>query len=335
MRCCEVQEHFSEIYDNQAEGQALLLEHIENCPECLAEYKAFSQLFDDVRAIPEPELPNGFHEKAMANIRAILPLNDSTIDNIIGGMETRDRIRESKYTKKSARTRSTHSAARRWAGIAAAACLLLVSLWAVRTSNFGQRHDNDYTTPQAMYDYLLPESEEYIFPVEIIPSDTTIYDEEENWDNRNRRVVIPEDTHIDFDAENEYQDWVYGEFEEQAGYSEQDGDMAFQLPAAMDAMLDDYYGTEVDDLLIGRGFGYADNDATVWGIEPASGIIGYVPEGEIQHNIAVESLSLETNGTDINEGFRFMPAIIGVIAGVLILIGVIYFARKKIVEEIK
>ncbi|MCL2360998.1 MAG: hypothetical protein FWC73_04185 [Defluviitaleaceae bacterium] len=136
MRCAEVQGLFSEIYDNRAEDQALLISHIENCSDCTNEYRAYSQLLDELRQLPEPDLPEGFHETAMDNIRALMQFTPQ---------------REVRRSRRN--TKTAGFAARRWAGIAVVACLLLMSLWAVRVFNFGQRHDDfEYAAPQAAAD---------------------------------------------------------------------------------------------------------------------------------------------------------------------------------------
>ena len=81
MRCDVVQGLFSEIYDGVAEHQAVLAKHVKDCPVCAEEYKSYSQMLDELKLLPEPELPFGFHEMAMAKVQALVPPNDHTIDD--------------------------------------------------------------------------------------------------------------------------------------------------------------------------------------------------------------------------------------------------------------
>jgi len=125
MRCDAVQQLFSEIYDGVAHDQALLVKHLQTCPACKAEYAAYKQMLDDVRNLPEVELPEGFHEAAMAKIRELVPPGDDVIDELIGKMETRQRLSQVRRKKPAGRGIS-----RQWAGLAAAACVALVCIWA-------------------------------------------------------------------------------------------------------------------------------------------------------------------------------------------------------------
>jgi len=125
MRCAEVQELFSEIYDGVAKCQADLAKHLQDCPICAAEYERYSRLMDEVRQLPEPELPPGFHEAIMGKIREIAPANNHAI----------------KQNRRPAKR--AVSVSRRWAGVAAAACVLLISLWAVRVFDLPAARSND------------------------------------------------------------------------------------------------------------------------------------------------------------------------------------------------
>jgi len=146
MRCEAVQELFSEIYDQVAEGQALLVEHLQTCRACMQEFMAYSQMLDELRNLPIPELPPGFHKAAMNRIQAQMPQSDNDIDKLMEEIETRKRLRD--VRRKNQPVRKTASIARRWAGVAAAACLLLVCLWAVRTLDLPGRHSyNDEYMP--------------------------------------------------------------------------------------------------------------------------------------------------------------------------------------------
>ena len=143
MRCIDVQAQFSEIYDGVAERQAVLAKHLINCPVCAAEYESYSQLLNDVKFLPEPELPEGFHDTIMSKISAIAPPSDHAIDEIIQGLNRRkNRVPQ--------RRRNTTFA--RWAGVAAA-CLLMVSLWAANSFELPMRRDMFVT-----YDMVMPQA---------------------------------------------------------------------------------------------------------------------------------------------------------------------------------
>jgi len=134
MRCALVQDLFSEVYDGVAERQTAIEKHLKKCPTCAAEYEAYKQMLIDLRHLPEPELPLGFHESIMEKIQTITPPNDHTIDDLLGEIETRNRIREATKIKQ----RSVRAAVmvRRWAGVASAACILFGCLWMVHAMDF-------------------------------------------------------------------------------------------------------------------------------------------------------------------------------------------------------
>ena len=129
MRCDQVQGLFSEIYDGEA-VQADLAEHLQNCPACRLEYERFCRLLDELKQLPEPELPQGFHESIMAKIRELAqqdkPAHTAVERQFVVHRGQRDASRRRQTAKKAA------SISRRWASVAAAACVLLMSLWAVR-----------------------------------------------------------------------------------------------------------------------------------------------------------------------------------------------------------
>jgi len=214
MRCDDVRGLFSEIYDDVADEQAALLSHIENCPECKAEYESYSKLFDELKELPEPELPIGFHDSIMEKIQALVPPTDRTIDELLENIETRNRIRKNGINKKG------RQVTRRWAGVAAAACLLLASLWAMRTFDWpGMRSDEAfdmaYSLPQPVmdaaafeaeladeYEFVLPgEGRSYLVPSEAEP-ESAPESEDTNWEIDN---VMEEDaTPWDMDDNDDY-----------------------------------------------------------------------------------------------------------------------------------
>jgi len=130
MRCSSAQGQFSEIYDGVAQRQNALLRHIKNCPDCAREYAEYKQMLDDVYNLPVPELPEGFHEAIMGKISEIIPPSDHAIDSLLQDIESRKRGREAKAKMHALRKRT---AASRWSGVAAAACLLFACIWALNT----------------------------------------------------------------------------------------------------------------------------------------------------------------------------------------------------------
>jgi len=56
---------FLDIYDDLQESMPLeadITEHFKSCPECVQEFKFYSQTINDVKNLPEPELPQDFHK---------------------------------------------------------------------------------------------------------------------------------------------------------------------------------------------------------------------------------------------------------------------------------
>ena len=147
MRCHHVQELFSEIYDGVAAAQTALVKHIQECPVCMAEYEDYGRLIDEIRQLPAPELPTDFHKTVMAKVRAA-----ALTENI------------SLKIPQKRTSQQAYAAARRWAGVAAAACLLLVSLWAVQAF--------DIALPGAQADQAVESADiapRLYYPVEIAP----------------------------------------------------------------------------------------------------------------------------------------------------------------------
>ena len=144
MRCKHVQSLFSEIYDGIAEEQTILVEHLRECPICTAEYESYSRFMDELRQLPEPELPEGFHETVMAKIRAIAAENDDSIRELIEEIETRKRRKTAGLWRLPTKNTSAKALAvtRRWASVAAAACVLLISLWTMRVLDLPMRQAN-------------------------------------------------------------------------------------------------------------------------------------------------------------------------------------------------
>jgi len=145
MRCDAVGQLFSEIYDGVAHDQALLVKHLQTCPACKAEYAAYKQMLDDVRNLPLVELPEGFHEATMAKIRELVPPGDDVIDELIGKMETRQRLSQVRRKRTNGR-----GFTRQWAGLAAAACVALVCIWAFSVFDLPASRDESPAAPEAM-----------------------------------------------------------------------------------------------------------------------------------------------------------------------------------------
>ena len=68
MNCDDIRGLFSEYYDG-GETDACLTEHFKECLDCASEYDKYRRLIDEVRNLPEPELPPDFHENMMAAVR--------------------------------------------------------------------------------------------------------------------------------------------------------------------------------------------------------------------------------------------------------------------------
>ncbi|MCL2377886.1 MAG: hypothetical protein FWC77_02050 [Defluviitaleaceae bacterium] len=163
MRCHNVQELFSEIFDGAAEEQAILVKHIQECPICAAEYEDYSRFINELRQLPAPELPANFHETIMAKVREIALSEDSIPGRPEFIVTKQKAISPTKPPQKRMHT-NPYAAARRWASVAAAACLLLVSLWAMRV--FDMPHQSDMAfEPAPMSAPMEFSAEAYDFPV--------------------------------------------------------------------------------------------------------------------------------------------------------------------------
>ncbi|MCL2572319.1 MAG: hypothetical protein FWE11_07935 [Defluviitaleaceae bacterium] len=141
MRCDLVQELFSEIYDGVAREQAALERHIKKCEACMLEYEAYRHMLEEISLLPKPGFPPWLHDTIMGKIREIAPPSDQAIDELINGIETRERLQEAKRKKE--RMRKSAAITRRWAGVAAAACFLLMSIWAINTFDWPMRHEDN------------------------------------------------------------------------------------------------------------------------------------------------------------------------------------------------
>jgi len=168
MRCEMVRELFSEIYDGVAEEQAALERHIKKCEACMLEYEAYKRMIEDISHLPVPEFPTWLHDTLMSKVREIAPPSDQAIDELINGIETRERLQEAKRKKE--RMRKSAAITRRWAGVAAAACFLLMSMWAVNTFDWPvRRGDNE------LFEYVLAPQAAVIPAADVMP----LYDEPE------------------------------------------------------------------------------------------------------------------------------------------------------------
>jgi len=68
MNCDDIRELFSEYYD--AEGPVDEVKaHLQDCAGCTKAFEEYTRLFDEVRALPESELPTGFHDALMRGVR--------------------------------------------------------------------------------------------------------------------------------------------------------------------------------------------------------------------------------------------------------------------------
>ena len=167
MRCHDVQGHFSEIYDGIAVNQTILEKHLQECPTCAAEYEDYRRLIDELWQLPMPELPVDFHKTVMAKVREIAVLDDSRV--AMPKPETKHLSMPVKLPQKS-KTQKAYAAARRWASVAAAASILLVSLWAVRAFDLMPQPQADMNfepTPMVAprieyYDGYAPQADNYM-----------------------------------------------------------------------------------------------------------------------------------------------------------------------------
>lgn len=128
MRCQDVQGLFSEIYDGIAAEQAILVKHLQECSTCAAEYESYCRLLNELKQLPEPEIPPNFHEIMMAKIREV-----ASLENNAASMQELTLRKWQKTARARKPAQKAYAAARRWASVAAAACLLLVSMWAVHS----------------------------------------------------------------------------------------------------------------------------------------------------------------------------------------------------------
>jgi len=99
MRCENIRELFSDLYDGVANEDDEIAAHLRECPECAKDYEDYCNLLNELSDLPEPDLPEGFHDLAMAKVREIMPV---------------PRKKQNFYWQ--------------WAGAGAAACLIGISL---------------------------------------------------------------------------------------------------------------------------------------------------------------------------------------------------------------
>jgi|GEM_PF-3661402 len=70
MNCDDVVALFSEYYDGEDfDASAEFSAHLLECLACAEEYKRYAQLMDEVKALPEPAMPVGFHAALMRRVR--------------------------------------------------------------------------------------------------------------------------------------------------------------------------------------------------------------------------------------------------------------------------
>ena len=81
--CDKVRERFSAGYD----GKENIAVHLQTCPECAAAYGEYKAFIDELRGMPEPELPVDFHKKVMQAVRAEVR-GDTRRRNKIAGWAT-------------------------------------------------------------------------------------------------------------------------------------------------------------------------------------------------------------------------------------------------------
>jgi len=228
MRCQSVQGLFSEIYDGIAADQAILEKHIQECPICMAEYEDYCRILHELRMLPKPDLPPSFHDTIMANIRQLAQSENSvTVKpelSLYKGNKPVNKAPAQKSVPKKA-----YTAARRWASVAAAACLLLISMWAVQAFDLVPQSDMSYNRLTSM-------SYEYGAEVPQSAHDSAIMDFEphsENW-------AMPAGEDIQYDLGS--------------GYLPEDNDTGYYISAQ--SYQDDFVAQDED--MLGHEVGRAD-----------------------------------------------------------------------------
>ena len=66
MNCDDIRALFSEHFDNELDEVSA---HLQNCAECAGEFEEYTRLLNQVRNLPEPDLPAGFHDALMRGVR--------------------------------------------------------------------------------------------------------------------------------------------------------------------------------------------------------------------------------------------------------------------------
>jgi hypothetical protein len=69
MNCDGVREFFSEFFDGESECAEEISAHLKNCVACAAEYEKFCELIEEVRALPQPQLPAFFSDDLAQGVR--------------------------------------------------------------------------------------------------------------------------------------------------------------------------------------------------------------------------------------------------------------------------
>ena len=92
MDCNECRELFSEYYDAYCDvknakastSHSKIKAHLEQCGDCMAAYNEYAFLFNEVRNLPEPEMPENFHKTLMKYVqenKEDLPFYTSLVDD--------------------------------------------------------------------------------------------------------------------------------------------------------------------------------------------------------------------------------------------------------------
>jgi hypothetical protein len=102
MGCAGFRKDFSDYFDGVAENPIHIAAHLENCPDCKAEYASYRRLLLDLGKLPNPQMPEGFHDTLMKAVK----------------------------TSKNRKNHGASTTLRRWVP-AAAAVVLLALIWVV------------------------------------------------------------------------------------------------------------------------------------------------------------------------------------------------------------
>lgn len=159
MKCEDVLGLFSVFYDKETECADEISAHLKKCPACALEYKNFCKIIKEIRKLPAPQLPSGFHDELMQGVIR-------SVDNM----------------RKQRKKRVFY----RQFALAAAASVLIAFVWLSGVLNFDRR---DFGEPLnysdvihmvesvaeteetgSFYDNLTPQAEVFLYEDAVMPA---------------------------------------------------------------------------------------------------------------------------------------------------------------------